>query len=185
VVAKVVSAAVAHKSDAGLVILNLSSEEALRDAFHTLSTRCATLGIKPEGLLIAEQMMGGVEVVVGFHRDPEMGPVVMFGAGGVLLELTRDVVFGPPGLDAARARDMIATTRVAKLLGGYRGSSPCDLKGLISVLTATGALAQGIGDLVESLEINPLLVRPDGVFALDALIMTRRPAHAVMNGAHS
>ncbi len=124
VVAKVVSAAVPHKSDAGLVILNLSSEEALRNAFDILSTRCAALDIEPEGLLIAEQLKGGVEVVVGLHHDAEVGPVVMFGAGGVFLELMRDVAFGPPGLDATRARDMIASTRVAKLLGGYRGSPP-------------------------------------------------------------
>jgi acyl-CoA synthetase (NDP forming) len=181
-VVKVASTTVAHKSDAGLVILNLSNEDELRCAYDTLSSRCAALGVKADGLLIAEQMTGGVEVVVGLHHDPEMGAVVMFGAGGILLELVRDVAFGPPGLDAARARDMIGSTRVAQLLGGYRGSKPCDMDGLVGALMAIGALAYEIGDLVESLEINPLLVRPDGVFALDALIVTKTRPQPAMNG---
>jgi acetyltransferase len=181
-VAKVVSAAVTHKSDAGLVILNLASADELRSAVTLLAARCAKIGVKPEGVLVAEQLTGGVEVVVGLHRDPEMGLVVMFGAGGVYLELLRDVAFGPPGLDAARARDMIQSTRVAKLLGGYRGAAPGDMEGLVGALTAIGALAHEIGDLVESLEINPLLVRPDGVFALDALIVARGQAPAEVSG---
>lgn len=183
-VPKVVSAPVAHRSEAGLAILNLPNVAALRDAFGASSTRCSALGIEPEGFLVAEQLPGAVEVVIGLHHDLEIGPVVMFGAGGVFLELTRDIACGPPGLDAERARDMIASTRVATLLGGYRGSPPCDLQGPIGVLTAIGALAQEIGDLVESLEINPLLVRPDGVFALDALIIARGRALQPMNGGY-
>jgi acetyltransferase len=68
---------------------------------------------------------------------------------------------------------MIAATRVSKLLGGYRGGPACDIDGLVAALVAMGALAAEVGDLVESVEINPLLVRPDGVFALDALIVLR------------
>ena len=177
VVAKVVCGAVAHKSDAGLVILNVTCDEDLRNAYDRLSERCIALGIEAEGILIAEQMSGGIEVIIGLHRDAEMGPVVMFGAGGILLELMRDVAFGPPGLDAARARDMINSTRISKLLDGYRGTPACDAEGLVSALVAMGSIANEIGDLVESVEINPLLVRPDGVYALDALIVTREPTH--------
>lgn len=178
VVVKVVCAELAHKSDVGLVILNVRSAEDLRKAYDGLSERCATLGIDPAGILLAEQMSGGVEVVIGLHRDPEVGPVVMFGAGGVLLELMRDVSFGPPGLDAARARDMIRSTRVAKLLEGYRGAPRCDIEALVGALVAIGTVAIDIGDLVQSVEINPLLVRPDGVYALDALVVTRGSADA-------
>ena len=92
----------------------------------------------------------------------------MFGAGGVLLELIGDVAFGPPGLDANRARDMIASTRVARLLDGFRGAPKCDIESLVSAIVAMGRLASELGDMVESVEINPLLVRPDGAFALDA-----------------
>lgn len=178
VVMKVVCATVAHKSDAGLVILNVADDEGLRKAYDQLSQRCRALGIEAQGILVAEQMSGGTEVVIGLHRDAEVGPVVMFGAGGILLELMRDVAFGPPGLDAARACDMIASTRVAKLLDGYRGAAPGDKEGLVDALVAVGAMARDVGDLVESAEINPLLVRPDGVFALDALIVMREPSHA-------
>lgn len=178
VVVKVVCAAVAHKSDAGLVILNVTSEADLRKAYDHLSKRCSTLGVEAQGILIAEQMSGGIEVVVGLHRDPEVGPVVMFGAGGILLELMRDVAFGPPSLDAARARDMIASTRVAKLLDGYRGTAPCDKESLVNALVSMGAMASEVGDLIESAEINPLLVRPDGVFALDALVVLKETAES-------
>jgi acyl-CoA synthetase (NDP forming) len=161
-----------------LVILNVACEEDLKSAYDRLRKKCMGLGIEAAGVLLAEQLSGGVEVVIGLHHDAEMGSVVMFGAGGILLELVRDVAFGPPGLDAARARDMIASTRVSTLLAGYRGAPPCDVEGLVNALVSIGLIANEIGDLVESVEINPLLVRPDGVFALDALIVTREPPHA-------
>jgi len=173
VVIKAVCADVAHKSDAGLVFLNLRDEAELRHAYAQLVERCAGLGLTTRGILVAQHMVGGVEVVIGVHRDPEMGPVVMFGAGGILLELIRDVAFGPPGLDAARARDMIESTRVARLLEGYRGAPRCDVDSLVEALVAMGTLADDVGDAIESVEINPLLVRPDGAFALDALVVTR------------
>ena len=112
-------------------------------------------------------------MVVGLHRDPEVGPVVMFGSGGILLELVRDVAFGPPGLDDTRARNMILSTRAAQLINGYRGSEPGNFAALVGAIKAMGALAVSLGDLLESAEINPLLVRPDGVYALDALIVVR------------
>jgi acetyltransferase len=187
VVLKAVCADVAHKSDAGLVVLNVRDEAELRRAFDQLVGRCGSLGGAAKGVLVAQHMSGGVEVVIGVHRDPEMGPVVMFGAGGILLELIRDVAFGPPGLDAARARDMIGSTRVARLLDGYRGAPRCDVDSLVAALVAMGALADEVGDMVESVDINPLLVRPDGAFALDALVVTagghEARAKALVGGA--
>jgi acetate---CoA ligase (ADP-forming) len=164
---------VTHKSNLGLVLLNLSCEVDLRQAVGLLSERCEALGVSPEGLLVAQQMTGGVEVIIGVHRDPEVGPVVMFGSGGVLSELVHDVSFGPPGLDEIRARNMILSTRVADLIKGYRGSQPGDFAALVGAVKAMGALAIAGGDLLESAEINPLLVRPDGVYALDALLVMR------------
>ena len=177
VVAKAVAPAVAHKSDAGLVLLELRDADATIAAARSLVARCAELDVTCEGVLIAEMLKGGVEVVVGMHRDPESGPVVMFGAGGVLLELIGDVTFGPPGLDAARARDMVASTRVARLLDGFRGAPKCDTDALVDCIVAMGRLAAELGDTVESVEINPLLVRPDGAYALDALIVCRDVEH--------
>ena len=173
VVAKAVAPTVTHKSDVGLVILDLSDAADACDAAHRLIARCAELGVECEGVLLAEMLKGGVEVVVGVHHDPESGPVVMFGAGGVLLELIGDVAFGPPGIDESRARDMINSTRVARLLDGFRGAPKCDINALVGVIVAMGRLAADIGDAVESVEINPLLVLPDGAFALDSLIVCR------------
>jgi len=173
VVLKAVTTAVTHKSEVGLVQLNLSSEPDVRQAVQLLSERCDALAVSPKGVLVAQQMTGGVEVVVGLHRDPEVGPVVMFGSGGIFLELLRDVAFGPPGLDDARARNMISSTRMAHLINGYRGSEPGDFEALVGAIKAMGVLAITLGDLLESAEINPLLVRSDGVYALDALLVVR------------
>ena len=96
VVLKAVSASVPHKSDAGLVLLNIDNEAAVRAGVATLAERCAKIGAPLEGVLVAKMMKDGVEMVLGLHRDPEMGPVVMAGLGGVWLELFKDVAFAPP-----------------------------------------------------------------------------------------
>jgi acetate---CoA ligase (ADP-forming) len=112
--------------------------------------------------------------VIGVHRDPEVGHVVMVGAGGVLLELVEDVAFGPPGLDEPRARAMIARLRSAKLLHGYRGRPPGDVDALARAIVDLGALAADLGDLVESVDVNPLVVLSDGAMALDGLVVLRQ-----------
>ena len=171
VVLKVVSTTAMHKTELGLLLLNVSSEAEVREAVQRLSQRCACHSIVPEGLLVAQQITGGVEVILGLHRDPEVGPVVVFGAGGIMSELIRDVAFGPPGLDVARAHAMIASTRVSALVKGYRGSEPGDIAGLVRAIEAMGTMALNLGDLLESVDVNPLLVCPHGVFALDALVV--------------
>lgn len=173
VVLKAVAAAVPHKSDAGLVLLDLANADAVRAAATMVADTCADLGAPLEGLLVAKQVAGGVEMVVGVHRDPEVGHVVMVGAGGVLLELIEDVAFGPPGLDEARARAMIARLRAGKLLHGYRGRPPGDLNALVRAIVDLGALAAELGDIVESVDVNPLVVLPDGAYALDGLVVLR------------
>jgi acetate---CoA ligase (ADP-forming) len=173
VVLKAVSAAVPHKSDAGLVFLNLADEAAMREAAALAADRCARLNASLEGLLVAKQIAGGVEMVIGIHRDPEVGHVVMAGAGGVLLELVQDVAFGPPGLDLARAHAMISQLRVAKLLAGYRGAPACDVDALARALVNLGALARDLADVIESVDVNPVVALPAGAFALDGLVILR------------
>ncbi|HEY8578851.1 MAG TPA: acetate--CoA ligase family protein [Beijerinckiaceae bacterium] len=173
VVLKGVSAAVPHKSDAGLVLLNLQDAAQVRDAARTIAERCAALGAPLEGVLVARQMTGGVEMVVGLHRDPEVGPVVMVGMGGVWLEVFSDAAFGPPGLDEARARRMIERLKAARLLAGYRGAPAGDVGALARAVVALGAMAVELGDCLESVDVNPILVRPDGAFALDGLVVLR------------
>lgn len=180
VVLKAVSAAIPHKSDAGLVFLDLKDADAVRAAAATAAERCASLGAPLEGLLVARHVRGGVEMVIGVHRDPEVGHVVMVGAGGVLLELVEDVAFGPPGLDEPRARAMIARLRAAKLLHGYRGRPPGDVDALARAIVDLGALAADLGDLVESVDVNPLVVLPDGAMALDGLVVLRQSQQQAM-----
>ncbi len=173
VVLKAVSAAVPHKSDAGLVLLNLSDEGAVRAAAAKIAGICARLGAPLEGLLVAKQISGGVEMVIGIHRDPEVGHVVMVGAGGVLLELVQDVAFGPPGLDKARALSMISQLRAAKLLAGYRGAPACDVNALADALVNLGAMASDLGEYIDSVDVNPIMALPDALYALDGLVILR------------
>ncbi|HEX2725395.1 MAG TPA: acetate--CoA ligase family protein, partial [Beijerinckiaceae bacterium] len=176
VVLKAVSAEVPHKSDAGLVILNLANADDVRTAAERLRRRCGELGAAFEGLLVARQMSGGVEAVLGIHRDPEMGPVVMVGMGGVWLELFKDVAFAPPALNRERALAAIAGTRMARLLEGYRGGRGGDVDALADAMVSLGRLALDLGDVVEAVDVNPLLVMETGVCALDGLVVLQPPA---------
>jgi succinyl-CoA synthetase beta subunit len=175
IVLKAVSAALPHKSDAGLVRLNLADADAVRQAAAEISSRAASLPVALDGMLVAKHVSGGTEVVLGLQRDVEMGPVVMFGMGGVLVELFKDVSFAPATLDAARAREMIAATRAGKLLQGFRGRPAGDIGALCAALVNLGRLARELGDVIESVDINPLLVHERGAVALDGLVVLRPP----------
>ena len=122
VVLKAVSAEIVHKSDAGLVLLYLRNGDAVRRGADALAAQLKALGARDEGLLVAKHLSGGIETVLGVARDPEMGPVVMFGIGGILIELIDDVGFAPPFLDHDQAAALIAATRAGRLLDGYRGN---------------------------------------------------------------
>jgi hypothetical protein len=123
-----------------------------------------------EGVLVAE-MVSGLELVLGAARDPEMGPVVMFGSGGVALELYRDVAFAAPPLDARRAEDLIARTKAATLIAGYRGAKALDRTALVETLVAFSRLVMDLGDRLHSVDVNPLVLKTKGGLALDALIV--------------
>jgi acyl-CoA synthetase (NDP forming) len=181
VVLKLLSAEVTHKSDIGGVILNLKSEADLRAAYARLSENFAKArpGEKLAQALVAQQVSGGVELVLGVQRDPEVGSVVMFGTGGVLLELAKDVSFGAVPLPLWQARAMIERTAAGRLLKGYRGAPPCDEANVLDALTALGRLAHDLGDRLESIDINPFVALPkgqngvSGAVALDALVVLR------------
>ena len=177
VVLKGISAAVPHKSDAGLVILGLADPSAVCVAAQTIIDRCSALGAPLEGILVAEQVNGGIEMVLGVHRDPEMGPAVMVGMGGIWLELFKDVAFAPPGLDLARACETIACTRASIILNGYRGGAVHDVDALARALVSLGHLASELADVIEAIDVNPILVREQGrgAVALDALVVLRPP----------
>jgi acetyltransferase len=176
VVLKAVADTLTHKSDVGAVALNLATPEALGVAYDRMVDTQKDHMLA--GLLVAQQVRGGLELVLGLHRDPEMGLVVMAGAGGVLLELTRDVAFCAPPISRDKARDMLKRTRVARLIEGYRGSEPRDVGTIIDALVGLGQLAVDCPDVIESVDINPFAALPQGGtpggMALDALIVLRR-----------
>jgi len=177
VVLKGVSAAIPHKSDAGLVLLGIQDADAVRQGVATLIERIAHLDAPCDGILVAQQVTGGTETVLGISRDPEMGPVVMFGLGGVWVELFKDVSFAPPTLDRDRALAMIKATRAGRLLDGFRGGKAGDIEVLIDALVNLGHLARDLGDIIEAVDINPFVVceRGGGAYALDGLVVLRRP----------
>jgi len=176
VVLKAVADTLTHKSDVGAVALNLATPEALGAAYARMTSALKDHALS--GMLVAQQVRGGLELVLGLHRDPEVGLVVMAGAGGVLLELTKDVAFCAPPVSRHKARDMLKRTRVARLIEGYRGGEPRDVGTIIDALVGLGQLALDCPDVIESVDINPFAALPQGNtpggVALDALIVLRR-----------
>ena len=172
VVLKGVAAKLLHKSDAGAVALHLGDDDAVRAAYARITENVRRAGIESlDAMLVCQQISGGLELVLGLNRDPEMGLVVMAGSGGVLLELTKDVAFAAPPLTREKARAMIERTHAAQLLRGYRSSPVLDTDAVIDALIALGRIAEDLADVVQSIDINPFVVLPRGGFALDALVV--------------
>jgi len=169
VVLKTAAPGIAHKSDVGGVILKLADEDAVRSAYRDLSTR---LGPR---VLVAAMVTGpAVEMIFGLTRDPDFGPIVLAGFGGIHAEVLKDAAVATPPFDAAEARRLIDGLRLRPLLDGVRGAPPSDIDALAAALARFSTLAAAIGDMVEAIDVNPVLVRPDGVVAVDALIVPRR-----------
>jgi succinyl-CoA synthetase beta subunit len=168
------AAEVQHKSDIG-ASPGIRSSECARLIRAAQNLAKARPGAKLDQVIVAEQVSGGVELVLGVQRDPEVGPVVMFGSGGVNLELYRDVSFGSVPLPLWQAQAMIERTAAGKLLEGYRGTPASDKGSVLAALVALGRLAHDLGDQVESIDINPVVALPDGqgAVALDALVVLR------------
>jgi acetate---CoA ligase (ADP-forming) len=179
VAAKVLSADVAHKTDAGGVILGIPDAQALQAAANMIleRVRVGQPAARIDGILVQQMERGLAEVIVGFRREPQIGPVVVLGAGGVLAEIYRDftVRVAPVGLDEART--MIDDVRGLAVLRGYRGLPAGDNAALADAIVAMSQLAcLGVAEVAEA-EINPLLVRSEGqgVVGVDGLIVMARP----------
>jgi len=176
VVAKIVSRALPHKSDIGGVKVNLTDEAAVRDAFRKIMEAGKNHPDKPQvdGVLIAQMVSGGLELVLGATTDPEMGPVILFGSGGVDLELTRDVALAACPLSEADALDLIGRTRAGVLVGGYRGRPALDRQALVEALLAVSSLMHDAGGAIAEIDVNPFLLTQKGGFALDALVVLKK-----------
>ena len=173
VVLKILSPDIIHKSEIGGVLLDIADETAVRAGFATLMQRGATVaGARLDGVLVAKQLKGGVECILGIHRDPVFGPIAMFGLGGIFVEVLKDVVFhrAPFGEDVAET--MIRSIRAAPLLTGVRGRKPADIKALARMLARLSVFAHQAGDRLAGIDLNPVLAMPEGegAFAVDAVI---------------
>jgi succinyl-CoA synthetase beta subunit len=175
VVLKLVSDDVQHKSDVGGVLIGLRDGQEVREGFARIAASLAAAkpGAHFGGVLVVQQVSGGTELVLGVHRDPEVGLVTMFGTGGVLLELVKDVAFGPVPLSEAQAADMIERTMAGRMLDGYRGGAKLDRAAVARALVGLSHLAQDLGERLESIDVNPLVALPSGALALDGLIVLK------------
>ena len=173
VVMKIASPDLLHKSDLGLVHVGVSGAAAVRRTFAELMETAAASAPRArlDGVLVCEMAEPGTECVVGVSRDELFGPVVMFGLGGVFVEVFEDVAFRVPPFDRAEARRMVDQTRGAALLRGARGRPAAKVSALVDVIMRVQQLAVDHAGRIRELDINPLVVRPDGVQALDALIV--------------
>jgi acyl-CoA synthetase (NDP forming) len=174
VVMKVSSPDLLHKSDLGLVRTGVGSAREVRAAYDDLmrrARRAGGKGARVEGVLVCETVSDGVETVVGVSQDPLFGPVVMVGLGGVFVEVLGDVTFRVPPFGRPEAERMVRELRGFPLLQGARGAKPSDVGALVDAIMRVQRLATELADDVRELDINPLIVRPRGAVALDALVV--------------
>jgi acetate---CoA ligase (ADP-forming) len=178
VVAKVVSADILHKSDIGGVVLNINSAAEVKKAFNDITARVRKLKGKPklEGILIAQQVKAELELVVGASLDAEMGPVVLFGTGGVDIELMKDVALAGAPLDEADAKELINRTKAGVKLKGYRGKPALHEASAIKAIVGLSNLMADAGTRIASIDVNPFLINTRTGVAVDGLIVLNNAA---------
>jgi acyl-CoA synthetase (NDP forming) len=172
-VVKLISPDIPHKSDLGLVRIGIrSAEEALavaRELVERVRSQAAHAHI--EGVLVQEQIDDGIEMIVGLSHDSQLGPTLTLGAGGIHAEILRDVAVAPLPVNEVDVREMISSLRLAPLLRGARGRPPADIDGLVNLALNVAALAQAAGSRLRELDLNPVLVQPHRVVAVDSLVV--------------
>jgi acyl-CoA synthetase (NDP forming) len=175
VVMKISSPDLLHKSDAGLVRVGVESAKEVRAVYNELlaKARRAHKQARIEGVLVSEMVTGGVEMLIGVSQDQLFGPVITVGTGGIFTEVFGDVTFRVPPFDADEARRALHELTGYKLLEGVRGAKPADVDALVTTIMNVQRLALDLADVVSELDINPLVVRPRGAVALDALVVRK------------
>lgn len=177
VVLKIVSADIAHKTEAGGVRLRLADADAVRAAHAEVRANAVAHApdARIDGVLVAPMRSGGVEMILGVVRDAVFGPVIVCGLGGVLAEALKDTALRVAPVDDRQAREMIDELRSRVILDGMRGAAPSDIDALACAVVALSRFAIAQRDAIESLDINPFVVlaRGEGALALDALIVPR------------
>lgn len=177
-VMKIESADILHKSDVGGVKLNVCGPEAAEKAYEEImeSVTAKRPDAHINGILTVPMLDAGVEIIIGVNNDPQFGPMIMVGMGGVFVEVFKDVALYPAPLKEEEALEMLKSLKSFKLLNGYRGTEKCDIKALCQTIVAISNYAQANKDVLKELDINPLFVYPEGkgVGVADALIVKRK-----------
>src|SRR5690606_34371163 len=172
VVMKILSPDILHKTEIGGVLLNVDSAEAVARGYELLISRAQNSApdARIDGVLVSQQVKGGVECIMGIQHDPIFGPMALFGLGGIHVEVFKDVVLRRCPFNATEALKVIKSIRGLALLEGVRGSSPVDLNALAEMLSRLSVFAANAGPRLKSVDLNPVIATPDGAWAVDAVL---------------
>ena len=170
VVLKGCSDKAAHKTEMGLVKLKLTNADEVRAAYDDIAGR----GLELDGVLVQEMIQGNRELVIGMNRDPQFGPCVMFGIGGIFTEIMKDVSFRVAPITELDAEEMIDEIRMRKILDEFRGSPAVDRKELVRALVGIGELGYRNSEIAE-IDINPLIISGSRPVVVDALVVLAQP----------
>ncbi len=172
VVLKILSPDIIHKSDVGGVMVNLKDAKEVRNAYQQIMKNVKNHNAKAKilGILVQEMAPSSTEVIVGAIKDPQFGPALMFGLGGVFVEVLKDVTFRIAPVAADEAREMIGEVKAYPLLKGYRGSPPADIDAIVKIILATSKLVMEHQE-VKELDLNPIMVYEKGAKTVDARII--------------
>jgi acyl-CoA synthetase (NDP forming) len=173
VVLKAESADIPHKTDAGVVRLNLRTAAAVRVAWHDIEAAISRIEGNPrvDGIVVQEMVSSGVEVIVGARYDEQFGPLISCGMGGTAVEVMRDVAVALAPVGREQAMDMIRSLRGHRLLGGFRGAPPVDIDSFAEIVSRVSILAWDHGASIREIDVNPVILRADGGTAVDALVV--------------
>ena len=172
VVLKIVSPDIIHKSDIGAVMINLKNTKEVSNAYEQILSNVKKHDAKAQivGILVQEMAPASTEVIVGSTSDPQFGPAVMFGLGGVFVEVLKDVTFRIAPISEGDALEMIEEVKAYPLLKGYRGSPPVDINAIVKILLDTSKLVME-NQQIKELDLNPILVYEQGAKTVDARII--------------
>ena len=175
IVLKVVSPQILHKSDVGGVIINLRDEEEIREAYRKIheNVKSRVPEAVIEGILVQEMAPSSTEVIIGAIKDPTFGPTIMFGLGGIFVEILRDVSFRLVPIERVDAEEMIREIRAYKILEGARGLPKADKETLIEILLKTSDMLMELPEISE-LDLNPIMVYEKGAKIVDARIILEK-----------
>jgi hypothetical protein len=178
-----------HKTEAGAVVLGLTTAAEVQGAYEDIITRLPGAARRSfRGMLVQKMAVAGVEAILGITRDPHLGPMLMIGLGGIFVELMKDVILAPVPITEARALELVRALRGARIFDGIRGRPPVDVAALARLAAQLSTFAAQHADSLQEVDLNPVIVHERGLSIVDALIVqtphsdvqrqTGEPAHA-------